>query len=121
MPGLNIIVAVADDRRFYAALETAMAVAALGRSVRLFLQCEAAALLRTPVAFSGDAARKASGQPDLAWMVEEAIATGIELLVCQSGMALAEVAMADLVPHVRAAGLVSFMANIGDDDRLVVY
>lgn len=121
MPGLNIIVAAADDRRLYAALETAMAAAALGRSVRIFLQGEAVALLRAPVVFSGDAARKAAGQPDLAWMVDEAIATGIGLFVCQSGMALANVTAAELVPHVRAAGLVSFIAAIGDDDRLVVY
>ena len=74
MPKLNIIVAVAEGRRLYAALETGMAAAALGRPVRIFLQGEAAALLRDPVAFSGDEARRAAGQPDLAWLVEEAIA-----------------------------------------------
>ena len=51
MPGLNIIVAAADGTRFYAALETAAAASALGRPARVFLQGEAAALLRAPVAF----------------------------------------------------------------------
>ncbi|MDO9368755.1 MAG: DsrE family protein [Sphingopyxis sp.] len=121
MPSLNIIVAIADGRRLYAALEAGMAAAALGRPVRLFLQGEAAALLRDPVAFAGDAARRAAGQPDLAWMIVEAIAMEIELFVCQSGMALVGVVTTELVPHVKAAGLVSFMANICAEDRLVVY
>ena len=121
MQSLNIIVAVAEGRRLYAALEAGMAAAALGRRVRIFLQGEAAALLRDPVSFAGDEARKAAGQPDLAWLVEEAVAMDIALFVCQSGMALVGMAATELVPHVRAAGLVSFMAEVGVEDRLIVY
>ena len=121
MQSLNIIVAVPEGRRLYAALEAGMAAAALGRRVRIFLQGEAAALLRDPVSFAGDEARKAAGQPDLAWLVEEAVAMDIALFVCQSGMALVGMAATELVPHVRAAGLVSFMAEVGAEDRLVVY
>ena len=121
MSSLNIIVAVAEGRRLYAALEAGMAMAALGRPVRIFLQGEAAALLRDPVPFAGDEARRAAGQPDLAWIVEEAIAMEIALFVCQSGMALVGMAATELVPHVRAGGLVSFLADIGAEDRLVVY
>ncbi len=121
MQSLNIIVAVAEGRRLYAALEAGMAAAALGRRVRIFLQGEAAALLRDPVSFAGDEARKAAGQPDLAWLVEEAVAMDIALFVCQSGMALVGMAATELVPHVRAAGLVSFLADVGAEDRLVVY
>lgn len=121
MQGLTIIVAIADSGRLYAALETAMAAAALGRPVRIFLQGEAAALLRKPVAFDGDDVRRAAGQPDLAWLVDEAIAMEIPLLVCQSGMALVGLTVSQLVPQVRAAGLVSFLAEIGAEDRLIVY
>lgn len=121
MQRLNIVVAVAEGRRLYAALEAAMAMAALGRPVRIFLQGEAAALLRAPVSFAGDEARRAAGQPDLAWLVEEAIAMEIALFVCQSGMALVGMAATELVPHVRAAGLVSFLADVAPDDRLIVY
>jgi len=121
MPGLNIIVAVAEGRRLYAALETAMATAALGRPVRVFVQGEAVELLRAPVSFAGDAARKAAGQPDLASMVEEAIAMEVGLFVCQSGMALAGMAATGLASQMRAAGLVSFLADVGADDRLIVY
>ena len=121
MSGLNIIVAVAEGRRLYAALEAGMATAALGRRVRIFLQGEAAALLRAPVTFAGDAARCAAGQPDLAWLVEEAAAMDVALFVCQSGMALVGMTATELVPHVRAAGLVSFLAEVGAEDRLIVY
>jgi predicted peroxiredoxin len=121
MPGLGIIVAAADGQRLYAALEAAMAAAALGRSVRVFLQGEAVALLRSPVGFAGDAARRAAGQPDLAGMIAEAGAMEITLLACQSGMALAGVTVAELAPQIRAGGLVSFLADVGAEDRLLVY
>ncbi|MFC3784785.1 putative peroxiredoxin [Sphingopyxis italica] len=121
MPSLNIIVAVAEGRRLYAALEAGVAAAALGRPVRIFLQGEAAALLRDPVRFAGDETRRAAGQPDLAWLIEEAVAMEVALFVCQSGMALVGMAATELVPHVRAAGLVSFMAEVGVEDRLIVY
>ena len=121
MPGLSIIVASADGQRFYAALELAAAAAALGRSARIFLQGEAAALLRTPVAFDGDPARRAAGQPDLVSLIAEAMAMDVRLTVCQSGMALIGMTASELVPQVRTGGLVSFMAEMGDADRLVVY
>ena len=121
MPGLSIIVASADGQRFYAALEVAAAAAALGRSARIFLQGEAAALLRTPVAFDGDTARRAAGQPDLVSLIAEAMAMDVDLFVCQSGLALAGMTANDLVPQVRAAGLVSFLADARADDRLLVY
>ena len=121
MRGLNIIVAAGDGTRFYAALEMAMAAAALGKSVRLFLQGEAAALLRAPVAHDGDAARRAAGQPGLAELVAEAAAMEIALFVCQSGMALTGVAASDLAPQARPSGLVSFLVGAEADDRLVVY
>jgi predicted peroxiredoxin len=121
MPGLNIIVASADGQRFYAALETAAAAAALGRPARIFLQGEAAALLRTPVAFDGDTARRAAGQPDLVSLIAEAMAMDVRLIVCQSGMALAHMTASELVPQVRSGGLVSFLAESGPGDQLLVY
>lgn len=121
MPGLRVIVAAAEGQRLYAALEASMAAAALGRDVRIFLQGEAVGLLRTPVGFSGDDARRAAGQPDLAQLVAEAGAMEVGLFACQSGMALVGVTAAELAPHVRAGGLVSFMADMGPDDRLIVY
>jgi predicted peroxiredoxin len=121
MPGLNIIVADAAGSRFYAALETAMASAALGQPARLFLQGEAVALLRTPVGFAGDGARVAAGQPDLAQMIAEAAAMDVAIIACQSGLALAGMTAGEMASHVRAGGLVGFLAGVGESDRLVVY
>lgn len=121
MRGLNIVVAARDGARFYAALEIAMAAAALGKTVRLFLQGEAVALLRAPIAHDGDAARRAAGQPDLAGLVAEAAAMEIVPIVCQSGMALAGLTAGELPPHVRAGGLLSFLAEAGLEDQLTVY
>ena len=121
MRGLSLIVAAADGGRFYAALETAAAANALGRATRVFLQGEAAALLRAPVSFDGDPARRAAGQPDLASLIAETMAMGVRLIVCQSGMALAGMTASELVPDIRAGGLVSFLAEAGADDQLVVF
>jgi len=121
MPGLNLIVASADGSRLYAALETAMAAAALGEPVRLFMQGEAVALLRAPIGFAGDAARVAAGQPDLAQMIAEAAAMNVVLIACQSGMALASLRAGDMGSHIRAGGLVGFLAGVAPDDRLIVY
>ena len=121
MPGLSIIVASADGQRFYAALEIAAAAAALGRPARIFLQGEAAALLRTPVAFDGDTARRAAGQPDLVSLIAEAMAMDVRLIVCQSGMALVRMTASELVPQLRAGGLVSFLAEVGPEDQLIIY
>src|SRR3546814_15450366 len=96
-----------------------MAAAALGRPVRIFLQGEAAALLSDPVCFAGDEARRAAGQRDLAWLVEEAVAMDVAHCVCQSGMELVGMAATELVTHARAAGRVSFLACCDADDRLI--
>ncbi|WP_428632650.1 DsrE family protein [Sphingopyxis sp.] len=121
MPGLNIIVASAEGERFYAALETAAAAAALGQPARIFLQGPAVALLRTPVAFAGDATRRGAGQPDLVSLIAEAMAMDVRLMVCQSGLTLVGMTASELVPQVRTGGLVSFMAEIRGADRLLVY
>jgi predicted peroxiredoxin len=98
-----------------------MAAAALGSPARLFLQGEAVALLREPVSAGGDLARKAAGLPELGWMIGEAVAMEVELFACQSGMALVGLTADDMAPQVRAAGLVSFLRDVGDGDRLLVY
>lgn len=121
MPGLNIIIAMAEGRRFCAALEAAMAASALGHSARLFLQGDAVAMLRAPAAFAGDSARRAAGLPDLAVLLDEAAAMTVDIIACQSGMALVALPADQMVAGVRAGGLVSFMAAMAPDDRLLVY
>lgn len=118
---MNIIVATADGRRFYAALEAAMAWTALGRRARIFLQGEAAALLREPIGYAGDEARKAAGQPELAWMVEEAGAMDVTLAVCQTGMAMVGMTAKDMDVRNKTIGLISFLAEVAADEDVVVF
>ena len=121
MPGLSIIVAMAEGRRFCAALETAMAASALGQPARIFLQGDAVAMLRAPAAFAGDGARRAAGLPDLAALLGEAAAMGVDIVACQSGMALSGLTTDQIVPGITAGGPVAFLADVGPGDRLLVY
>ena len=50
-----------------------------------------------------------------------AMAMDVRLTVCQSGMALVRMTASDLVPQVRAGGLVSFLADSGPNDQLLTY
>jgi predicted peroxiredoxin len=109
---MNIIIASADGHRLYSALEAAIAWVALGKSVRVFFQGEAAALLRAPINHAGDEMRRAAGQPELGWLVEEAAEMGVDLYVCQSGLALVGMTMADCDAIVRASGLIGFLSSI---------
>lgn len=121
MPGLNIIVAMAEGRRLCAALETAIAAVALGQTARLFLQGDAVEMLRAPAGFAGDGARRMAGLPVLAELIDEAVACEVQMIACQSGLALAGLTANQIVDGVKAGGAVSFIAAIGADERLVVY
>lgn len=121
VPQVNMIVATADGRRFYAALEAAIAWSALGRSVRLFLQGEAVALLREPIAHSGDAARREAGQPELAWMLGEAMEMEVKLYACQTGMTLAHLNATDFHAAIRPIGLIGFLADCDPDAATISY
>ncbi|QPQ56242.1 DsrE family protein [Allosphingosinicella flava] len=111
MRPLTVIVAGPDPARFHAALSLAAAAAALDRPVRLFLQAEAVALLRAPIAAPGDAAYAKAGMPVLAALLEEAQALGVAVTACQSGLALAEMTAAALPPEVDTGGLIEALAG----------
>jgi predicted peroxiredoxin len=121
MSQVAIIVAGNDSARLYAALEAALAWAALGREVQLFCQGEAVACLRRPVFHAGDRARQAAGQPDLAGLLTEARELRVQLFICQSGLALAGIAMEELVVDATAAGLIGFLAAIPAGGTVVSY
>jgi predicted peroxiredoxin len=103
MQGLTIIVATADAERFRSALEVAAANAALGRPTRLFLQSAAAPLL-------------ANGSEPL---LEEAMALGTIVTVCQSGLALAGMRADGLPPGVETSGLVQLLSSAADHQILM--
>jgi hypothetical protein len=97
MRGLTVIVATDDPARFQAALTLACAQAALGGPAKLYFNEGAARLLAdlTPL--------------------ETARELGVRVIACQSGLAEAGLAMPE---GAEAGGLVSLLADLGDD-RLV--
>ena len=116
MRGLTILIATADSARFHAALSLAAAQAALGGRARLHLQGEAVALL----SHSEPDGHDAQGLPTIAELRGEAVALGVELTVCQSGLVLAQADLADLPGSIQASGLIELLTGLGDD-RLLVF
>ena len=119
MRALTIIVATPDAERLRGALVLAAAQAALGGAATLFLQLDAVALLRAPIAAPRDAAHAAAGLPELAALLADALALGVRLIACQSGMALAGLTAADLPQGVAAGGPVGLVQAMGDEERLL--
>ena len=118
MPGLTIIVATADPDRFHAALEVAAANAALDARTRIFLQGEAAALLRGADS-PADAERTRHGVPTTTQLLDEARALGAEIIVCQSGLALCGLSADALPEGVTTAGLVQILSTRRDDQLVM--
>ena len=110
MQGLTIIVAGPDEERFRSALEVAAANAALDRTTRVFLQGGAASLLRFSPA-QVEEPQAAPGMPSLAQLLEEALALGASVTVCQSGLALAGMRADQLPEGVETGGLVELLAS----------
>ena len=109
MRGLTIVVVAPDPDRFRAALTMACAAAALGGRVRVYLHEGAVGLLAM-------AATAPPGLPDLTELRAIANESGVELIACQTGLALARLA-ADS-ERVAAGGWIDLLATLADD-RLV--
>ncbi len=118
MRGLTIIVAGADAERLHAALSFAAASAATGAATRVHLHARAVGLLGAPMA--ADADHAAHGLPTLAQIVDDALALGVAISVCQSGLALAALTADALDPRLSVDGPVGVLTAAGDD-RLLVF
>jgi len=102
MTGLGIIVADADPVRFRTALTLASAQAALGGRVRILLDSGAVAL-----ALASDP------------LLESCFDFGVEVMLCQTGLAEAGLEASTLDPRFSYGGMVSWLADLGAD-RLVI-
>ncbi|MBN8829847.1 MAG: DsrE family protein [Sphingomonadales bacterium] len=118
-PPLALILLGADPARLHGALILARAELALGGAARLFVQGEAVALLRPPIAAPQDAAWRAAGEPTLAGLIDEALADGVLIAVCQSGLALAGLDAQALDPRIELTGPIAFLAAVDADTRLL--
>ena len=119
MRGLTIVVAGADPARLHAALSLAAAQAALDRPARIFLQAEAVRLLKTPIEAPDDARYSEAGLPKLGDLLGEATALGVEIVACQSGLALAGMRADALPAGITTGGLVELLADHRDDQLLM--
>ena len=111
MRGLTIVVAQPDPDRWRAALTMGCAAAALGGRTRVYLHEGAVALL----AMAGGAP---PGLPDPTELRAIAAENGVELIACQTGLALAGLAADN--ERVAAGGMIDLLATLGDD-RLVTF
>lgn len=99
MRGVTIILGAKDRARLRDALLLAMPLAALGRPARLFLQEEAVELL----------------VGDDSGLLAEAMALGVVIHACQSGLAGAKFSAYDLPAGVETGGLIAILAAHGED------
>lgn len=113
--GLTIVLGEAAPERLRTALTLAAANAALGGRTRLFLQGDAVALLRPPLAAPEDARHAAAGLPTLSQLWGEAVGLGMEAIACQSGLALAGMEASALASGVTVGGPVSVLQGLGED------
>jgi predicted peroxiredoxin len=118
-PPLAIILVTHDPARLRAALTLGRAEVALGGAARLFLQGEAAQLLRPPVSEPRDAAWAAAGEPTLAQLLDEALDDGVAVSLCQSGLAMARLDAETIDGRLEISGPIAFLGAAGPDIRLL--
>ena len=118
-PKLALLLVSADAARLRAALTLGRAEVALGGVARLFLQGEAAKLLKPPVSDPLDAAWQAVGEPTLAKLLDSALDDGVVISLCQSGLAMAGMIAGDLDRRIALTGPIAFLADAGPDVRLL--
>jgi predicted peroxiredoxin len=117
---LRIVVTTDDAERLRGALMLAGAQAALGCAATVFLQLDAVVLVRGAMGAPRDGAHRDAGLPTLAQLLEEAMALGVEISACQSGMAVQGMTMADLPEGFKVTGPVAFLQATGDEARLLI-
>jgi predicted peroxiredoxin len=117
MRGLTVMVTAPAGLR--TGLELAAASAALGARARMFCHGPAVAALYPPVAAPDDWLYVDAGLPSLATLVEEALALGVAILLCQTGLHLTGATATTFDARFDWGGPVSVLETLGDD-RLVI-
>lgn len=119
-PPLLLIATTGDAERLRGALTIACTEAALGGSVRLFLLLDAVALLSEPISAPRDDVHAVHGLPSLVALIDDALDLGVNIIACQSGLALAGIDAGALDPRIIPAGPVSALAETGPAERVVI-
>jgi peroxiredoxin family protein len=117
MSALGVLLISGGHERAHYALMTAAAAAAIGREVTLFATNAGCRLFLDPTPLALDAreaALGATGVATLAELLEAAAAMGVRRIACEAGLRVEGLAGATLAPGVEVAGLVSFLAAVGE-------
>lgn len=116
---LALLLVSADPARLRAGLTIGRAEIALGGTASIFLQGEAAGVLKPPIADPRDAAWTAAGEPTLAALLDEALDDGVAVSLCQSGLAMAGIDAAKLDPRIALTGPIAFLSDVPGEMRLL--
>lgn len=117
MKPLGVLLISEGHERGHYALMVAAAAAAMGRDVTLFATNAGCALLLEPtplVEDSREAALAAAGVAGVAELLTAVAAMGVRRIACEAGLRAAGLAGRPLAPGVEVAGLVSFLAAVGE-------
>jgi predicted peroxiredoxin len=117
MRGLTIIVVGGDPERFHAALTFAAAAAAMGRDIRLHVHAPGVPLLADP-RWEQDTRYGASGLPTLAGLLDDALALGVAISACQSGLALFGLNASGLDGRISLGGPIAALSR---DDQFLTF
>lgn len=117
MSTLGVLLISGGHERAHYALMTAAAAAAIGRRVTLFATNAGCRLFLEPTPLREDpreATMDAAGVATLAELLEAVAALGVRRIACEAGLRAEGLAGAALAPGVEVAGLVTFLAAVGE-------
>jgi predicted peroxiredoxin len=116
-----LLIAITNDaERLRGGLMLAAAEAALGGTVRIFLQLDAVALLRAPISAPRDSIHAAAGLPNLAVLLDDALELGVGITMCQSGLSLTGMRADEMDPRITVGGAVGILAAGCVQERLAI-
>jgi peroxiredoxin family protein len=114
---LGVLLISGGHERAHYALMTAAAAAAIGRDVTLFATNAGCRLFLDPTPLTTDAREAAlntAGVATLAELLEAATAMGVRRIACEAGLRVEGLSGATLAPGVEVAGLVTYLAAVGE-------
>jgi uncharacterized protein len=115
-PPLGLLLISGGHERAHYAFVLAAAAAALGRGVVLFATNEGTRALCADIAEVDDAEREArilsTGVAGLAELRTATMEMGARLIACETGLLIAAVDKAKLLPGVEVAGVATFLAAL---------
>jgi predicted peroxiredoxin len=119
MSGLKIIVLTDDAERFRGGLILAITHNAMGGNAAVFLQLDAVRLLAPGMSGPRDTTHLSAGLPDLATLITEALDADVQILICQTGLALCGMDATMLDPRIQPSGPITFLHELAATDRLL--